>query len=329
MSSTITINELQNVEAVAMKYTAHNLGFNIRPRKAQVLEKEGNLKVPLQAIIPRRVTKRGRESKVFVYRLEDVGYLLYKKIDKTYKLVSGVSAVDIDDEITQRFSKLTESVEREILKEGRKNWGKLSWIKTFLNPVYTMVEALVTSPEPISIDAIHEENKWKYAKLLVKENYAEVEGERPKYLVKTNKLTIKSETVYKEGGSNHIVAEQVAGIVFANRYNEIKTELSINMPTAYVETTKVYYIDALRYGENIPIHETDLFSEYQKINARIFKPQLSMMRFRWLLSELSTVNMLEKHGRYVNGKERFFDKLMEYRDEVLKGAIEAPSVVGM
>jgi hypothetical protein len=337
VSSIITITELQNIEAVAMKYTIQNLGCNIRPRKA-LLEKEGLLKVPLQAIVPRQVTKRDRETKIFVYHLDNVGHLLYEKIDNKFVLISSITAGTIEREITQRFANLTESIEREILKEGKTNWGKLSWIKTFLRPLYSIVIDLVTSPNRISVDSLARADDsagrarhWRYARLLIDEGYAQVDRKTPEQIIPTNKLTMAYEQYYRarKNGLIHNFAEIIVGGVFANRYVEIKKELRIYNPTAYVDTTKVYYIDALRYGENIPIHEDNLLYEYLKIGERTLTPEITKRRFRTLLYELESVNLLEKKGDYVTGKTKFFNNLMEYRDEILEGSIEAPKVVGL
>jgi hypothetical protein len=323
----MTITELQDIEAVAMKYVVQHLGFNIRPCKA-LLEDEGLFKIPLQAIVPRRVTKRDSETKIFVYHLDNVGHLLYKKTGNEFEFMSGITAKDIEREITQRFANLTESIEREILKEGKANWGKLSWIQTFLRPLYSIVINLVLSP-PISLDTLDRDNYWRYARLLINEDYAQIDKERPHQLIPTNKLTMASEQNYREHNPVHNLAEKVVGGVFANRYGEIKKDLRINSPTAYVDTAKVYYIDALRYGENIPIHEDNLFYEYLKIGERALREDTSIMRFRTLLSELESANLLEKRGNYVTGKPKFFNNLMEYRNDILEGSVEAPKVVGI
>lgn len=329
MSSVITISELQNVEAVAMKYIAQSLGLNIRPRKAHFVEEEELWKVPLQAIVPRRVTKRDRETKVFIYYLDDVGRLLYKQTNETFVLTSPPSSSEIESEITQRFSNLTECIEKEILKEGQTNWGKLTWIRNFLRPIYSIVISILLEKK-MPIDALAKEDHWKFAKLLIEEEYIEIDKERPSYLKPTNKLTLTWEELYRGEKSPHglfTIAELVVGKVFANRYDEIKTDLHINPPTAYVDTTKVYYVDAVRFGENIPISENELFFEYQKMRARAFRPEVSFVGFRWLLSELVDAELLDRKRDYVTGRERIFDNLIEYRDEILQGAVEAPGVV--
>jgi hypothetical protein len=328
MDNIITITELQNIEAVAMKYIVKYLGFNIRPRKA-LLDEEGRLKVPLQAVVPRRVTKRDSETKVFVYHLDNVGHLLYKEIGNKFELVSGISAREVEGEITQRFTNLTETIEREILKEGKTNWGKLSWIKTFLRPLYSIVIDLIAKPNPISVDSLDEIGHWDYARLLINEGYAELDRDRPKYLVPTNKLKIAYESYYRKNKLLHDFTEVIVGVVFSNNYMEIKKELRINSPTAYVDTTKVYYIDALRYGENIPIHEDNLLYEYLKIGDRALRPEITKSRFRTLLYELESANLLEMKGDYVSGKPTFFNNLLEYRDNILEGSIEAPKVAGI
>ena len=182
------------------------------------------------------------------------------------------------------------------------------------------------------IDALVKEDHWKFAKLLIEEDYIKIDEERSGYLIPTNKLTGTWEELYRKEkmpSGLHTIAERVVGKVFANRYGEIKTDLHINPPIAYVDTTKVYYIDAIRFGENIPISENELFFEYQKIGARAFRSQISLQGFRTLLSELVAVELLDKKGNYVTGRERIFDNLMEYRDEVLQGAVESPGVVGI
>jgi hypothetical protein len=330
MSSTIKIEELQSVEAVAMKYVIQNLGFNIRPRKAEEDPERKLWKVPLQAIVPRRVTRKDKETRVFIYRMEDVGQLLYEEKGNNFELVLSNSALEIEGEISKRFTKLTENIEREILQEGKTNWGKLKWVKTFLNPMYTIVINLLSTQEPISIRTLQDEERlWRYAKLLLKEKYVKLDDATSSYLMPAEKLTMMEENQFRKGVSSHSVAEQVVGNVFANKYQEIKTDLRINTPTVYVDTTKVYYVDALRYGENIFIHEKSLFYEYQKLGARTFSPGISLMNFRTLLSELDSVNMLNKKGKYVGGNERLFTDLLQYREEVLKGSVEAPRDVGV
>jgi len=334
VSSVITINELQNVEAIAMKYIAENLGLNIRPREAHFAEGEGLWKVPLQAIVPRRVTKGDRETKVFIYYLDDVAHLLYEKTDKTFVLTQPPSSSEIESEIVQRFSNLTQCIEREVLKEGQTNWGKLNWIKTFLRPMYTIVINILPAKK-MPIGALAKEDHWKFVKLLIGEGYIEIDKERPEHLIPTNKLTGTWEELYARAHEEQTrsvlleVAERVVGRVFADRYDEIKTDLRINPPTAYVDTTKVYYIDAIRFGENIPISEKELFFEYQKIGARAFRSEISLLGFRTLLSELVAAELLDRKGNYVTGRERIFGNLMEYRDEVLQGSVEAPGVVSI
>jgi len=326
MKSIVTISELQNIEAVAMKYIVQNLGCNIRPLKA-LSEKDGSLRVPLQAIVPRQVTKRDHETKVFIYNLEDIGSLHYRKTENKFNLISSITAKDIEIEISNRFKILTESIEKEILIEGKANWGKLSWIKTFLSPLYTIVINLASTSKPISIDSLRTADIWKYAKLLINEHYAQIDSERPNQIIPTNKLTMASEEYYKSNKHIHNLAEEIVGGVFANNYFEIKKEFHINSPTAYVDTTKVYYIDALRYGENIPIHEKNLFYEYLKIGDRSFRSEVNLMQFRTLLSELEFVKLLEKQGSYVSGNPKFFKNLMVYRDNILEGSVQAPKGV--
>jgi len=329
MSTVITIDELQNVEAVAMKYIAQNLGLNIRPRKARFVEEERLWKIPLQAIVPRRVTKRNHETKTFIYRLNDVGHLQYSETDKTFQLVSSPSSNEIEREIAQRFSDLTECIERELLKEGRINWGRLPFIRTFLRPMYEIVVNIL-SRKKMNINTCARMGHWKFAELLIHEEYIEIDRERPKYLIPTNNLTQMSERLYREEKMSAgllTIAELVVGNVFANQYDKIKTDLHIYPPTAYVDTTKVYYVDAVRFGENIPMGENDLFFEYQKIGARALSPDTSMPRFRTVLTELVAAELLDRRGDYITGRERIFNNLMEYREDILQGAVEAPSVV--
>ena len=184
----------------------------------------------------------------------------------------------------------------------------------------------------MSIDALVKEDHWKFAKLLIEEEYVKIDKERSGYLIPTNKLVGTWEELYRKGEMSFVlptIAELVVGKVFANRYDKIKTDLRINPPTAYVDTTKVYYIDAIRFGENIPISENELFLEYQKIGAHAFRSEISLQGFRTLLSELVAAELLNKRGNYVTGRARIFDNLMEYRDEVLQGAVESPGVVGI
>ena len=333
MSSTITISELQNVEAFAMKHIAQEIGLNVRPCEACFVEETGLWKVPLRAIVPRRVTKRDRETKVFIYYLDEVGHLMYEKTDKTFVLRSSPSSSEVERELTQRFTNLTERIEREILKEGQKNWGKLNWIKTFLDPMYSIVVNILSRKE-MSINTLEQKDHWKFAELLIEEEYIKIDRERPNYLLPTDNLTGLWERLYKEAieleqkpPALFTIAENVIGKVFANRYAEIKTDLHINPPTAYVDATKVYYIDAVRFGENIPITEDELFFEYQKIGTRPFRQEIPPPRFTRLLSELVAVELLDREEDYIIGRQRIFDNLVKYRDEVLQGATEAPDVV--
>ena len=329
MYNIISIVELQDLEAIAMKYIADRLGLNIHPRKAYFAKDEGLWAVPLQATVPKRVTRRDRETKVFIYRLDNIGRIVYAKTEETVKLISAPSAGELENEIAQRFSNLTERIEKEILKEGQANWGKLSWIKTFLRPMYSIVINIL-SRKGLAIDTL-EQDHWKYAELLIEEGFIEIDKRRPTYLIPTIELTGIWEGLFRKEMRAQLlaVAERVVGKVFANRYDKIKTDLRIYSPTAYVDTTKVYYIDAIRFGENIPISQNEVFSKYQKIGGRQLTSEVSLHAFRTLLSELSTAELLKIQEDYVIGNEKIFGNLMEYRDEVLQGAVEAPSPVGI
>ncbi len=320
--TTVEIAELDTLEAYVMKYIVYNLGLNIVPKKAEFDPQEKVWKVALDALVPNRISRKDGRSRTFLYNFDNIGVVkLEERGENVFRISDATKASKLDEMITARFSDLTTEIEHEILIAGEKSWGKLSWVSTFLRPLYHIVtNVLVRGEVPVRYIQEKEYNGW--ADLLIQEGF--LSGGDTKSLSATNKLTKLQERLFKshEGSTDFDVAQSVVGAVFSKRYSTIKNEMRIYAPTSYVDATKVYYTDAVQYGEIIPISEEELHKKFIRVGMRQVLTY-SDFSFMTLVSELVSAKLLERENDDILGVPEVFKNVMQLKENLMTNVTEA------
>ncbi|MHB2036741.1 MAG: hypothetical protein ACYCPW_08380 [Nitrososphaerales archaeon] len=318
---TIEVAELDSLEASVMKYIVYNLGVNIVPRTAE-FDNEGKVwKVPLDAIVPNRVSRKDGRTRTFMYNFDNVGVVKLEERDKNvFGISDATKAYQIDEMITKRFSDLTAEIEQEILVAGESSWGKLRWVSILLGPLYSIVTNILVRGE-VPVQYIYEKDYIRWADLLIKEGF--VGGEGAKSLFATNKLTKLQERLFDShmASTDFDVAQSVVGSVFSRRYSTIKNEMRIYAPTAYVDATKVYYTDAVQYGEIIPISEEELHKKYIRIGMRQVLTYADFS-FMTLVSELVSAKLLVRENDDIVGVPEVFKNVMQLKENLMANITE-------
>jgi hypothetical protein len=320
----VEIAELDTLEASVMKYIVYNLGLNVVPKKAEFDSKENLWKVGLDAFVPNRIIRKDGRARTFLYNFENVGAVkLEEKSKNIFSIKDATKASQLDEMITARFSDLTSEIEQEILIAGEKSWGKLSWVSTFLRPLYHIVTNVLVRGE-VPITYIHEKEYNGWADLLIQEGF--VTSGDTKSLSATNKLTKLQERLFKshEANTDFDVAQSVVGAVFSKRYSTIKNDMRIYAPTSYVDATKVYYTDAVQYGEIIPISEEELHKKFIRVGMRQVL-NYSDFSFMTLVSELVSAKLLERENDDILGVPEVFKSVMQLKENLMANVTEAVS----
>ena len=310
--SIVRMNELETPESVAMKYICKRLGLNLRPGKA-IFEKEvRSWSVPIKAVVPSKVSRREGPSKTFFYTF-DVGNL---RLDEEYHIVQKIGAQVLDDAILSQWNDLNEVIQKEILQYARERWGKLTFVRTFLRPVYTLVIAFLDRKQlPVTEFGL---DSQKYFDLLKISGYIEATGDNE--YKSTNLLNGLEEKMVLAGGqSDFEVADLVAGNIFANEYDRIRDDLRIHAPSIYVDTAKLYYADAVNFKEIVPIQQRELFLKYRQMgNRAAYREALSQKghSFGTVVSELIAVGLLHRQRDDIVGDQKLFDHLVQFREQI-------------
>lgn len=313
--SVVRMSELLTPESVAMKYICQRLGLNLRPGKAIFDKNARTWQVPLRAIVPSKVSRRDGLTKTFNYTF-GVGQLT---LDEKLRIRQRMGAQDLEDEILKQWNDLNEIIQREILQYAKGRWGKLTFVQTFLRPVYTLVVAFLDRKKVDVSNFGIEAQKW--IDLLQGAGFIEpVDGDMFRT---TNILTGLHQRLLENGehgASNFEVAQIVAGTLFANEYQRIREEFRINAPGVYVDTAKLYYTDAVNFKELIPMGEKELFLKYRQMGNRAAYQEATSQRgfsFATTVSELISVGLLHREQEEeIVGDEGLFDHLVQFRDQI-------------
>lgn len=319
--TTIEVAELDSVEASVMNYIIYNLGVNIVPRKAEFDSKERVWNVPLDAVVPNRVSRKDGRTRTFMYNFDNIGLVkLEQREGNVFGISAATKASQIDEMITKQFSDLTAEIEQEILVAGESSWGKLRWVSTWMGPLYSIVTNVLVRGE-VPIQYIQEKGYNRWADLLIEEGFV-VSGEA-KSLSVTNKLTKLQERLFDSHKANtdFDVAQSVVGLVFSKKYSTIKNEMRIYPPTAYVDATKVYYADAIQYGEIIPINEEELRKKYVRIGMRQVLSYADFS-FMTLVSELVSAKLLKREHDDILGVPEVFKNVIELKEKLMANVTE-------
>jgi len=310
--SVVRIQEIENPKSVAMKYICKRLGLNLRPSEP-VFEKENRVwSVPIKAVVPSKVSRRDGLSKTFYYTF-NVGDL---KLDEEFHIIQKLGAQELDEIIFSQWKDLNEVIQKEILQYARGRWGKLTHVRTFLRPIYTLVIAFLDRKR-VRVSEFGDESK-KWFELLRASGYIEPAGDDE--FKSSNILNGLDESLTLEGNqSDFDVADLVAGNVYATEFDRIRDDFKIHAPSIYVDTAQLYYADAVNFKEIIPIQQDELFLKYRQIGSRItYREAMSQKGYSFgtVVSELIAVGLLHRQQENIIGDQKLFDHLVQFREQI-------------
>jgi hypothetical protein len=308
----LRIREVSTPRSVAMKYICKRLGLNLRPGEATLDKETRTWSVPIKAVIPSKVSRREGQSTTFFYTF-NVGNLT---LDMDLHITKRLGAVELDDAILSQWNDLNQVIQKEILQYARERWGKLTFVRTFLRPIYTLVIAVLDQKQASVSDFGVDSEKW--FELLRTSGYIEPMGDRE--FKPTNLLNGLQERIgLGVGHSDFDVADLVAGNIFANQYDVISDKLRIHAPSIYVDTAKLYYSDAVNFKEIVPMEQSELFLKYRQVgNRQAYREAMSQKSFSFgtVVSELIAVGLLHRRQESIIGDQKLFDHLVQFRDQI-------------
>jgi len=319
----ITLNELETPEACVMKYIVRKIGLNIRIGSPNFNTSTNEWLIPLKALVPSILKLGDSDYKTFIYRFEDLGNATVVKEDNHYKLIDFPKAHDIDDKLLIQFSDLTSKMEKKLLKIGEPKWGRLTLIQVFLRPLYNIINTLL-SEGSMSTNMIEENKQKEYLDLLVKQDIVKlssVERANERSILPSNLLTKIHENMMHISRrlDTNIVAEEIVGMIFSREYDYIHDSMNNRAPSIYIDTTKAYYLNAVRIGSPIPMSTTQLLSKY-KIFGR---SQRKRLNFNTIVGELVSESMLSKDNNdNITADDDVFREVLPLRDEMMNIAVE-------
>lgn len=320
MSTTIVIPEINSIRSNAMKFIIEKLGFNISPDEPIFDKKEKMWKVKCNAVISNFVSNKGSEGKNFVYFFNDIGEIIYKQEADGIKLISYPLRSKIDEIISNNFVSLTDKIEKELLKYGKHSWGKLYLLKNYLSPLYSIISNLVNEGH-LSISTMKSEKDVKFLELLLQSKYIEIESDNKNSIIESNLLKGIKKEIYDKYGLVDVIdlTDYLVGNIFSDNYEILKYKFGIRPPSSYVDTTKAYYFDALRYGDLIKVTDREIFHSLKYFDGTSYK--INDLNFKRSLLELANVSLIHNEDNYYYGDSEIYDKLYDYRNTLLTGAI--------
>jgi hypothetical protein len=118
------------------------------------------------------------------------------------------------------------------------------------------------------------------------------------------------------------VAKIAVSSLFANNYREIRQNFKIYVPSAYVDTAKAYYMDAVRVGESISMTEEELWLKYRIIGNRQGLSEKSFS-FPTVVSEIVAGHLLSRDNEEnLVAESSVLDRVLPFRQEIAQISLE-------
>lgn len=310
MTTTIQIGEIKDPKSIAMKYIIRNLGMNIRPGNYFFDKKNKKHVVFLNAIISNEISPIKKSNKSFVYIFKNIGAIIF---DEDMKHLKSNLSNKLEKKIYSKFWKIHRKVEDTIKEFGIKEWGRIGRIKTFLNPLYTIANRVLEAQE-LDINDMKSHGYWKYIKPFIDNKLIEVDPHNKNKLICSNYLKQLG-----EDRDQFETVENAIGIIIARSTNYLIKELRNYSFISYIDIPKVYYLDAVEYGEMIDIPIKELINKYHIFGKRNYDYR-SDMNLNLIISELVNARLLTKDPikNTISGVEPLFNKVFDFREDILK-----------
>lgn len=310
MSTTIQVKEKKDPYSRAMKYIIRNFGINIRPGNYHFDKNNKEHIIFLNAIISNEISPIRKTSKSFVYIFKNIGTIIF---NEKMNLLNASLSDKMEKKIYSKFWKLHRMVEDAIKDYGIKEWGHIGRIRTFLGPLYRIANRIIDTEE-LDINEIKSQDNWKYIIPFIDNKLIEVDPRNKNKLICSNFLKQLG-----EDKDQFDTAAYAVGIIVAKSTNYLIKELKNYSFISYIDVPKVYYLDAVEYGEMINLPVKELINKYYILGKRPYSYK-SSMNLELIISEVVNAGLLTKDptNNTISGVEPLFDKVFDFRENILK-----------
>jgi hypothetical protein len=308
--TTFSIKEIKNPLSIAMNYVIRNYGTNIIPNKFRFDKEENKYYIKLNAIIPNEISPIKKSKKKVTYFFKDVGEII---LNENLNLVEKTPSQELERNIFIEFDKINLFIEEVIKKYGSKNWGRLNYIRHYLNPLYSIINQILVDNE-LDKNQLINNDYHKYIIPFINNDIIKEDPYKENKYIPGNYLN----ALRDKYDSQMTLTEITVGYVIEKSLDYIVNKLQISNFLAYIDLPKIYYLDALEYGEMIRIPYKDLVNKYLQFSRRnvTFKKEIN---FKLLISELTGINVLYKEPgkNIISGVDELFSKIMDFREDIL------------
>lgn len=309
--TTITIKERKDPLSYASKYIIRKLGINIRTGEYVFDEIQRNYTINLNAIIPNEISPMNKSKKSIYFIFKNIGEIT---LNEDCKIIDATYAHVIEDRILKEFWKIHQRIEETIKEYGKKVWGRMTYFKWFLNPLFAIINDILVEQD-LTKSEYKKKDYFKYIIPFIKNNLIEEDPHNPDKLICTNYL----KALIDENKDLITTAEIAIGIIINNSLDYLINELNITGFLPYIDLPKIYYMNALEYGELIDISYREIINKYQQFSRSSYMTFKKKINRKLMLSELINANLLKKHPHTnsITGVEHLFNKIIDFRDEIL------------
>jgi hypothetical protein len=302
----LVLETIRTPRTVATDYVLSRLGLNFRAAEPR-LEKNGMWHVPLKALVPASPDIVPRRQDQLYYRFESFGEIV---MDLDLKLIEVPRKAILSERFQAELSTLFAKIEKTILEYGSHKWGRIPFIRSFLNPLNAIISQALSLPN-ISLVKLEQQDYVVYADFLRRAGFLEDSRDSPAHLRKTNQLVAIADKYLKERGFSYYLddtAIEVTSIIFSQFYPEIRDR--IRFVSTYVDTTVAYYVQAVRLKKLVPMTVGDLEYAYNVLGRRV---QDEKVTFYGKVADLVTAGFLkwESEG-VVSGVDGIYHKVAEF-----------------
>ncbi len=305
-------------ESIVFSRIRQQYGHFARPLPARETEK-GQISVPIQAEIPVKIEDAvDQKSRVAWISLGEVAQAALTR--SPLRLLDMPSSSAFGRATRQKYKKITQSVEADLVSSAPLQFGQLTYSKVFLQSLGLVIFELESNLD-IGLDEaqLRElEKKTEQHEFLVKAGYAEIRESVEGLRLVPNPNFVALRGRYQDPET---FAKQLLGIVFAKEYDLITNRL--RMLKSYVRGALAYYSASYEFGELLSLDVGRLERRYAELYGSGTRKRAAFIHR--ILPELCESDILSRKGRIIKGFQAIFGHFQELAAPKIPIAIRLPA----
>jgi len=303
----LPLDKIRKIESKAIKYIIWELGFNVQIK--EINKTEIGWEVDLFISVPNTVKTADGKERTFYY-IFDISKPLVFKENLTIDYSLSVKSSDIDADILTNFWKINKEIEKVILQYGANKWGKISFIKTYLNKASKII-ALLKENGKIDIKELitAEPNLFEMASVISDLDFIELDKKNHRYYVASPKLT-KFFELEVQDPEKFSVIEVVLGELVAKKLDVLVKDFNLTIIKRYVDIVTLYYINAAYFGSLISLTYNDFLHKIIAFRRKIGSTR-ERISFGAVMEELCKVGFFSRVEGEIVGNQDIFEKIMK------------------